>query len=64
MSFINNLGLLGYAFLVVLGGIALWEFGVLERMSPMWSVVGILAVIGIGVGLAESDRQRMTQARR
>ncbi len=41
--------LVGYA--IVLGGVvaALWKMGVLERVGPAWTAIGIVIAIGIGV---------------
>lgn len=51
MKFVD-LYLVGYVLLVIAGIVALWKTGVLQRMSPIWIFVGILAAVGIGIMLA------------
>lgn len=51
MKFVD-LYLVGYVLLVIAAIVALWKTGVLQRMSPIWIVVGILAAVGIGIMLA------------
>lgn len=61
MRFIH-LFLAGYAVLAVGGGIALWQLGIFSRVAPIWIVVGVLAVIGVGIMLAvSSGKPAMTQ---
>jgi hypothetical protein len=38
-------------FVVLIGGIlaALWKLGVLARVDPMWIVIGVVIVLGIGI---------------
>jgi hypothetical protein len=38
-------------FVVVVGGIlaALWKLGILSRVDPMWIVIGVVIVLGIGI---------------
>ena len=54
MRFIH-LFLAGYAVLAVGGGLALWQLGVFSRAAPIWIVVGVLAVVGVGIMLAVSS---------
>ena len=64
MRFIN-LFLVGYALLVIGGGIALWQLGVLSRMSPVWIVVGTLVAVGVGIMLAVfSGKPAVTEVQR
>lgn len=64
MRFIN-LFLVGYALLVIGGGIALWQLGVLSRMSPIWIVVGTLVAVGVGIMLAVfSGKPAVTEVQR
>ena len=51
MRFIH-LYLIGYFVLVTGAGLALWQAGVLQRISPIWAVITALIVIGLGVLLA------------
>jgi hypothetical protein len=51
MRFIH-LYLIGYFVLVVGAGLALWQAGVLARISPVWLGISALIVIGLGIMLA------------
>ena len=51
MRFIH-LYLIGYFVLVIGAGLALWEAGVLHRISPIWVLIGSLIVVGLGILLA------------
>lgn len=51
MKFVD-LYLVGYVLIVIAAVIALWKTGVLQRMSPIWIVVAVLAAIGVGIMLA------------
>jgi hypothetical protein len=46
--------LLGYVILI--GGIlaALWKLGVLARIGAIWTLIGVVIAIGIGIMLAVS----------
>jgi hypothetical protein len=46
--------LVGYV--IVVGGLiaALWKLGVLDRVGPTWTVIGIVIAIGLGVMLSVS----------
>ena len=48
MRFIN-LFLIGYCFLVLGIGLALWQMGVLQRIAPIWIGVGALIAVGLGI---------------
>ena len=50
--------LLGY--LLLMGGvcIALWKWGVIERMDPAWRWVAVLIVLGVGIMVAVSNSGR------
>jgi len=48
MRFIH-LYLIGYFVLVVGAGLALWQAGVLQRISPAW--IGIAGLIAVGLGI-------------
>jgi hypothetical protein len=54
MRFIH-LYLIGYFILVVGAGLALWQAGVLQRISGIWGGIIALIVIGLGVVLAVSS---------
>jgi hypothetical protein len=51
MRFIH-LYLIGYFILVVGAGLALWQAGVLARISGVWLAVAALITIGLGIMLA------------
>ena len=46
--------LVGYV--IVLGGLiaALWKLGVIERVGPAWTAIGIVIAIGLGVMVSVS----------
>ncbi|MCX6551293.1 MAG: hypothetical protein NTY02_09880 [Acidobacteria bacterium] len=43
-------------FVVLVGGVsaALWKLGVLDRVGPEWTAIGIVIAIGLGIMLAVS----------
>jgi len=51
MRFIH-LYLVGYFVLVIGAGLALWQAGVVQRVSPVWLGISALIVIGLGIILA------------
>jgi len=51
MRFIH-LYLIGYFVLVVGAGLALWQAGVLARVSGVWLGISALIVLGLGIMLA------------
>jgi hypothetical protein len=51
MRFIH-LYLIGYFVLVVGAGLALWQAGILARVSGAWLAIGALIAIGLGIMLA------------
>ena len=62
MRFIH-LYLIGYFVLVIGAGLALWEAGVLHRISPIWVIIGSLIVIGLGILLAVTSVRPTTITR-
>jgi hypothetical protein len=54
MKFIH-LFLVGYLFLVVGAGLALWQLGVLTRIAPIWIVIGIIVAAGVGIMMSVSS---------
>jgi len=54
MRFIH-LYLIGYFILVVGVGLALWQAGVLNRVAPIWLVIGAIVVVGLGIMLSVSS---------
>jgi drug/metabolite transporter (DMT)-like permease len=53
MRFIH-LYLIGYFVLVVGAVLALWQSGVLARVSGIWLAIGALIALGLGIMLAVS----------
>ncbi|HSL20788.1 MAG TPA: hypothetical protein VK886_04580 [Vicinamibacterales bacterium] len=53
MRFVN-IYLIGYFILVVGAILALWQAGVLTRISGTWVAIGLLIAIGLGIMLAVS----------
>ena len=51
MRFIH-LYLIGYFILVLGAGLALWQAGVLARISTVWILISAIIVIGLGIILA------------
>jgi len=51
MKFIH-LYLIGYFVLVIGAGLALWQAGLLHRISAIWVLITALIVVGLGVLLA------------
>jgi hypothetical protein len=49
-----HLYLVGYVFLVVGIGLALWQLGFLSRIAPIWIGIGALVAIGLGIMLSVS----------
>jgi hypothetical protein len=54
MRFIH-LFLVGYFILVVGVGLALWQTGLLARVSPIWIAIGALIALGVGIMMAVSS---------
>lgn len=53
MRFIH-LYLLGYFILIIGAGLALWQAGILARISGTWLAISAVIVIGLGIVLAVS----------
>ena len=54
MRFIH-LFLFGYVVLILGIGLALWQTGVLSRVSPIWIGIGSLVAVGIGIMMSVSS---------
>jgi hypothetical protein len=59
MRFIH-LYLIGYFTLVLGAVLALWQAGVLARISGVWLAISLVIVIGLGVTLAVSSGKPTT----
>jgi hypothetical protein len=53
MKFIH-LFLVGYFVLIVGVALALWQTGVLSRVSPIWTAIGVILAAGIGIMMSVS----------
>jgi hypothetical protein len=53
MKFIN-IYLIGYFVLVVGAVLALWQAGILARLSTTWVVIGLIIAVGLGIMMAVS----------
>ncbi|OLC40187.1 MAG: hypothetical protein AUH43_26885 [Acidobacteria bacterium 13_1_40CM_65_14] len=62
MRFIH-LYLIGYFVLLIGAGLALWQAGLLQRMSAIWLVIAALIVVGLGVVLAVTSVRPTTITR-
>jgi hypothetical protein len=49
-----HLYLIGYFLLVVGAGLALWQAGVLARISAIWIAIGVIIAVGLGIMLSVS----------
>jgi hypothetical protein len=47
--------LIGYFVLLAGAVLALWQAGILARLSPTWIAIGVLIAIGLGIMLAVSS---------
>jgi hypothetical protein len=43
-------------FVVLIGGLlaALWKLGILERIGTIWTLIGVVILIGIGIMISVS----------
>ena len=62
MRFIH-LYLIGYFVLLVGAGLALWQAGVLARVSGIWLAISVFIVVGLGIILAVSSGRPTTITR-
>jgi hypothetical protein len=62
MRFIH-LYLIGYFVLVIGAGLALWQAGILSRISVIWVFISFLIVVGLGILLAVTSVRPTTITR-
>jgi len=62
MRFIH-LYLIGYFVLVIGAGLALWQAGILHRISAIWVLISLLIVVGLGILLAVTSVRPTTITR-
>jgi hypothetical protein len=55
-----HLYLIGYFLLVIGAGLALWQAGVLARMSAIWVLISAIVVVGLGILLAVTSVRSTT----
>ena len=51
----TGLYLVGYVVLLIGGLLALWKSGVLASIGPVWTAIGVVIAIGIGIMLSVSN---------
>ena len=59
MRFVH-LYLLGYFLLVIGAGVALWQAGILARISTTWLTIAAIIVVGLGLLLAATSTRTPT----
>jgi len=52
----TRLYLVGYAILICGLLAALWKMGILARIGTIWTLIGVIIAIGIGIMLAVSGK--------
>ena len=62
MRFIH-LSLIGYFILIIGAGLALWQAGVLARISGIWIVISAVILTGLGIVLAVTSGKPTTISR-
>jgi hypothetical protein len=62
MRFVH-LYLLGYFLLVIGAGLALWQAGILARISAIWVTIAAIIVVGLGILLAATSTRTTTITR-
>jgi uncharacterized membrane protein len=62
MRFVH-LYLLGYFILVLGAALALWQAGILARISPTWLMIAGIVVVGLGILLAATSARTTTITR-
>jgi hypothetical protein len=58
-----HLYLIGYFILVLGAGLAMWQAGVLARISATWIAIAALIVLGLGIILAATSTRTTTITR-
>jgi hypothetical protein len=51
----TGLYLVGYVVLLIGGLLALWKSGVLASIGPVWTAIGVVILIGLGIMLAVAN---------
>jgi hypothetical protein len=55
-----KLYLIGYFVLLVGAGLAMWQAGILDDISPVWLAIGSIIAVGFGIMLAVVSSPRAT----
>ena len=50
-----NLYLIGYAVFVLGVILALWKANILSRIDPVWTAIGFVIAVGVGIMIAVSS---------
>jgi len=51
----TGLYLVGYVVLLVGGLLALWKSGIMASIGPVWTAIGVVILIGIGIMMAVAN---------
>ena len=51
----TGLYLVGYVVLLVGGMLALWKSGLMASIGPVWTAIGFVILIGIGIMMAVTN---------
>ena len=47
--------LVGYVILIIGGLLALWKTGVLASIGPVWTAIGLVILIGLGIMMSVAN---------
>ena len=47
--------LVGYVILIIGGLLAMWKSGVLASIGPVWTAIGVVILIGLGIMLSVAN---------
>jgi hypothetical protein len=47
--------LVGYVILIIGGLLALWKTGVLASVGPVWTAIGLVILIGLGIMMSVAN---------
>jgi hypothetical protein len=47
--------LVGYVILIIGGMLALWKTGVLASVGPVWTAIGLVILIGLGIMMSVAN---------
>jgi hypothetical protein len=47
--------LIGYVILIIGGLLALWKTGVLASVGPVWTAIGLVILIGLGIMMSVAN---------